>query len=198
MVGDELPKVPYRTLLDVYVDGCFFLQFLVVMSLFVVEYMERYRIYMHDEAAAEETVAEEHRRLDPETEEFPWKLNWILLAVNVFLYLLLVAWVLLKVHFVKTDVEHWLRIADHINSGQSDAVSVSVKEIHHITQPPKHWTLDFLHSKRNNKSKFLHFGGHKKAAMAEPGTLSAKVPSTGASMKGSAKVYAYGEAGAEA
>jgi hypothetical protein len=187
--------VPYRTLLDYYVDGCFFLQFLVVMSIFVVEYMERYRILMHDEVAAEEAPAE-HRRLDPETEEFPWKLNWILLAVNVFLYLMLVAWVLLKVHFVNTDVEHWLRIANHINSGQSDAASVSVKEIHHITQPPKHWSLDFLHSKRNTKSKFLHFGGHKKATVVEPGTLSTKVPSSGTSAKGSAKVYS--EIGAEA
>jgi hypothetical protein len=210
VVGDELPKVPYRTLLDYYVDGCFFLQFLVVASIFVVEYMERYHILMHheSEAAADDGhAAEEHRFLQEEVEQFPWILNWILLAVNVFLWILLVAWVLLKVHFVQTDVEHWLRIADHINTGQSDAVSVSVKEIHKITQPPKHWTLDFLHRKRNAKSKFLHFGGHKRAPVVEFGSASTKmgmgastkVPFGEASRKasgGSAKVYA--EVGAEA
>ena len=87
-MGDELPKVPYRTLLDIYVDGCFFLQFLVVASIFVVEYMERYHILMKDHNT-EEAVAE-HRFLQAEVEEFPWILNWILLAVNVFLFLLLV------------------------------------------------------------------------------------------------------------
>jgi hypothetical protein len=199
VVGDELPKVPYRTLLDWYVDGCFLLQFLVVASIFVVEYMERYGILMHHSGGSEETVVEEHRRyLQEEVEQFPWILNWILLAVNVFLWLLLVAWVCLKVHFVQADVEHWLQMAEHVNSGQSDDAAVSVKELHMQTQPTKHWTLDFLHKKRTKKSNFLHFGGHKKAAVVEPGTFSTKVPRAwaSASVKASglsaknAKVYA--------
>ena len=169
VVGDELPKVPYRTLLDYYVDGCFVLQFLVVSSIFVVSYMDRYDIFPG--MTKEYDDQENH---EDETNPFPWMLNWILLALNVLLYLLLTAWVLLKVHYVQTDVDHWKNMADHINAGQSDSVAVSVRDIHSLTQPEHRWGLHFLHKKRASRSKFLHFGGHKKAPTSANPPLASK------------------------
>lgn len=154
VVGDELPKVPYRTLLDYYVDGCFVLQFLAVASAFVVYYMDKYHVRMNEMAPTPESLQQ--------ITDFPWILNWVLLGVNVALWVLLVAWVLLKMHFVKTDVEHWLRIADRINSGETDGEYASVKDMQKMTAPPAHWGRSYLRGDMDERSGFLHFGGRKK------------------------------------
>ena len=186
VVGDELPKVPYRTLLDYYVDGCFVLQFIVVISAFVVAYMERYDVLpeLAKHHAGDIVIRED------EMHPFPWVLNWALLALNVLLYLLLCAWVLLKVHYVQTDVDHWLNMADHINEGHGDNVTVSVIDIHTKTQPDHRWGLHFLHKKRNKKSKFLHFGSKKPVEHNKR----AVTPRSG--LARNAKVYTYAD-GAE-
>lgn len=186
-MGDELPKVPYRTLLDYYVDGCFCLQFLVVASIFVLAYMERYHIleewvgHVSGHESVEGSVRED------EIHPFPWVLNWILLALNVLLYLCLCAWVLLKVHYVQTDVDHWLNMADHINEGHGDNVTVSVIDIHTKTQPDHRWGLHFLHKKRSKKSKFLHFGSKKPVEHNKH----AVTPRSG--LARNAKVYTYAD-----
>ena len=161
VVGDELPKVPYRTLLDYYVDGCFGLQFLVASSAFIVFYVNRY--YNPDEQLAKDDHNNYHSVDEKGVDPFPWTLNWILLAVNVSLWLCLAAWVAMENHFVKTDVEHWLNIAEHINAGKSDSATVSVREIQHLTQPRQHWTRDWFNFRKSKNSKFLHIGGTRSA-----------------------------------
>ena len=181
VVGDELPKVPYRTLLDYYVDTCFILQFVVVMSIFVLFYVDKNRV------------------LEGSIELFPWRLNWILLGFNVFVYLCVSFWVLLKWHFVVSDVEHWMRISEHISAGLADAETDNIMDIHHMTLPKKPWGIHFFHKHRTEKSKFLHFGGHKKAHVVEPGSFSVKSTRGGGGVSSrlrSPRVYAAGAASA--
>ena len=159
VVGDELPKVPYRTLLDYYVDGCFALQFLVVASFFILAYKERHDLTPDVEHDKDIVIRRDEVQLDT------WDLNWILLALNVTLYLLLTAWVLVKVYYVQTDVDHWLNMADHINAGYGDLPTVSVSELHAKTQPDHRWGVQFMHKKREKKSNFLHFDGKKAEEM---------------------------------
>lgn len=183
VVGDELPKVPYRTLLDYYVDGCFGLQFLVVASFFLLAYVERSDLAMveHDKDIVIRKTG---------VQLSTWELNWILLVLNVVLYLLLTAWVLLKVHYVQSDVDHWLNMADHINAGHGDIPTVSVMDLHARTQPSHKWGLHFLHKKREKKSNFLHFGSKKQDEIVSSGRRTPRAGEARAS-----KSYQYSSIG---
>lgn len=162
VVGDELPKVPYRTLLDWYVDGCFLLQFLIVASAFLVKYVDDCLLLRQHAVGATNYL--------PVQVESAWSLSCALLVLNVSIWLSLFTWVCLKTYFVHTDVEHWMRIAEHINAGRSDAVTVSVREIQTLTQEaPQRGLFDFLRRKRGKKSVFLDFGGNKSGQSPQPG-----------------------------
>jgi hypothetical protein len=168
----------------------------VVASIFIVYYVEKHHV--HGSGSSHETTSTAHRYLTHEpTDEFTafvWKLNWGLLALNLLIYVCMCAWVLLKWHFVHTDVEHWLKIAEHISSGQGDDVVDNILDIHHMTRPAKHWGLHLFHKNRVGFSSFLHFGGHKNAVgQVIPSAASVKFQQTKkASLKKGASFFGGG------
>lgn len=186
VVGDELPKVPYRTLLDYFVDTCFYLQFLAALSIFLVYYFEIFDVTVERRSLSEAVASSGSGESADLTGPVWWKLNWCLLGFNVLLFLIMCVWVGLRTWFVFHDVEHWRKMADYINSGNADSVTDSMHDIHSATRPEKHWFADYLHTKRSQVSKFLHIGQtHEKASLST--SMKARPPQKAVAKKPVAK-----------
>ena len=121
VVGDELPKVPYRTIVDMYIDICFFLIMVSMGSVFLVHYFqaEYFHPAEHHEVVHEITNSTEHhaRRLSGavaaveythEGEMLAWLVNWCLLGGSFGVYLLFHIWLIFQVSSVNQDIALWL------------------------------------------------------------------------------------------
>ena len=95
-------------------------------------------------------------------EDITYYVNWALLALNVFLFLSIGAYILVKILFLRTDVLHWNNMAEHINSGKADDITHTIEVLHHHTEPVHNCGAHYFHKTRSTKSKFLGLGKAKK------------------------------------
>ena len=133
-VGNSLPKVDYRTLVDCYVDVCCLCIFISAFSAFITKFV----------------YEEDH------DEELAWEVNGILFAINISILFVAVIYVCVRVRNVHDGISEWLGHAEtrrkEINSSECivediDAASNSDKKNH----------------KRDRRaSAFLDVGGGRK------------------------------------
>lgn len=119
VVGDQLPKVEYRTLVDVYVETCYFLQVFTVVSNALVCHFNQ---YYQDVQFPQQLLL-----------LFPPSYHWILinyvtinntcLCAQLFIGILLHDWLFTRLYNHDIDKKHWLE--DAVNSGFEDTTFIS-------------------------------------------------------------------------
>lgn len=88
VIGDHIPKVDYRTLLDTYLDFCFYLQLFTMFATVLVHWV------YSSEAMGGPLIAE--------------RLNWAFFAVELVVAYIFHEWIYFKVCNNELDIEHWV------------------------------------------------------------------------------------------
>lgn len=120
VVSDQLPKVPYRTMVDIYVDGCFYLQVLTLVS--------NWLVYKYDSSALMATGMRAY---------FP-TLNSIFFILQCFGAYLLHDWIFTRIKNHNVDVSSWVLDAekrDEVNEVITFATEEHIKKQRHNPDP---------------------------------------------------------------
>ncbi len=96
VVSDQLPKVDYRTLVDVYVECCFILQAMTVFATAAVTFLSDFNISYCDGYVT---------------------LNSILFTIEFLIFLFLHDWIYIRLHNHEIDVQKWLNESRRANKG---------------------------------------------------------------------------------
>lgn len=158
VVAPEMPKVEYRTLVDVYVDVMYFLQFFTIASIVIVRVC--YDNHFTDEA-----------------------LHWINLGLflgNIGLFSAHHLWLFIKLRSISDDVELWkgTKTADDID-GEEDGGegwvprSFAVKAVHSMSFK-KPWV-------RSRANHFVNVGSGLSSSKSRKGL--SRRPTTGIALK---------------
>ena len=108
VVSDQLPKVDYRTLVDVYVECCFILQAMSVFATAAVTYWSDMNISYCDGYIT---------------------LNSILFTVEFLIFLFLHDWIHIRLHNHEIDINKWLDESRRANKGTECMDDDSVAEV---------------------------------------------------------------------
>lgn len=89
MIGDHIPKVDYRTLLDTYLDFCFYLQLVTMFATVLVHWVRSSEVITNAPVIAE-------------------RLNWCIFATELIVAYIFHEWMYFKVCNNELDIEHWV------------------------------------------------------------------------------------------
>lgn len=106
MIGDHIPKVDYRTLLDTYLDFCFYMQLLTMFATVLVH-------YVHSGLPTPDPVLAE-------------QLNLAIFAIELAAAYVFHEWIYYKFCNNELDIEHWVQRASIIEQEERDTTSASL------------------------------------------------------------------------
>jgi len=89
VIGDHIPKVDYRTLLDIYLDFCFYLQLVTMFATVLVH-------WVHSNGAINNAPLLAER------------LNWAIFMIEFVVAYIFHEWIYFKVSNNELDIEHWV------------------------------------------------------------------------------------------
>jgi len=112
VIGDKLPKVPYRTIVDTYIDMSFLCQIFGVLSAVLRDWLVE-----NDHEASDQA----HRRLSTHEHESGWlriapHLNNLLFFINLSVFTMYHIWLFIKLRKHTADVAVWKSKALALNN----------------------------------------------------------------------------------